>query len=106
MPDSLPLSSDARDSAPVAEPSRRRIPDSQNDGADSEVGTNFKAAGALRLAAPPRDVGRLLASHATDLPGYVDVQRQHAARESIHRWALLRKAGAAATTISSDGTTS
>lgn len=47
------------------------------------------------LAAPPRDVGRMLERYGSALPRYLDAQRLREIRSSHERWPMLRPLGAA-----------
>jgi hypothetical protein len=43
------------------------------------------------MAAPPRDVGRMLRRHDASLPRYLDVHRLQQIEASHRRWPLLGK---------------
>jgi hypothetical protein len=57
-----------------------------------KVSTNTSTAHNSCLAAPPRDVGRLLEHYGTALPRYLDVHRWRDIETSQQRWPLLRHA--------------
>ena len=59
------------------------------------VSTNIERAAGACLAAPPRDVGRMLERYGTVLPCYLDAQRLRDIQSSQQRWPILRAASAA-----------
>lgn len=57
-----------------------------------EVSADRYSAAPACLAAPPRDVGRMLQRYGTTLPRYLDAQRLREIEASHERWPLLRPA--------------
>ncbi len=58
-------------------------------GVKPTVSANGEIPRARPLAAPPRDVTRLLDRHGTSLPRYLDAQRWRDIGHSHQRWPLL-----------------
>jgi len=71
-----------------------RLPSSDDLPIAAEVSAS-KIAGAKRLAAPPRDVDRLLVRYGAQLPRYLDAQRWREIDDSHQRWPLLWAKGPA-----------
>lgn len=59
------------------------------------VSANIQDSGHSCLAAPPRDVGRMLERYGSALPRYLDAQRLREIRSSHQRWPMLRPVCAA-----------
>ena len=55
-----------------------------------EVSTDKCDSAPACLAAPPRDVGRMLERYATMLPRYLDAHRLREIQASRRRWPVLR----------------
>ncbi|HYA60253.1 MAG TPA: hypothetical protein VED85_07830 [Burkholderiaceae bacterium] len=59
------------------------------------VSANISDNGRGCLAAPPRDVGRMLERYGSALPHYLDAQRLREIQVSHQRWPMLRPLRAA-----------
>jgi hypothetical protein len=59
------------------------------------VSANSSNVGGSCLAAPPRDVGRMLEQYGSALPRYLDAQRLREIQSSHQRWPMLRPPRAA-----------
>jgi len=87
MPDSLPQS------APLHAANGDSFPVKADH--STTVSANTQKADRNCLAAPPRDVGRMLERYGTALPRYLDAHRLVQIQSSHQRWPLLRPMGAA-----------
>lgn len=74
----------------VALVASERLVRSTNAGSEEEVTADSRAILAC-MAAPPRDVGRMLRRHDASLPRYLDVHRLQQIEASHRRWPLLGK---------------
>jgi len=82
MPDSPPSTIAAR--------ARKRSSSEPRTADEPKVSADNYSVGGSCLAAPPRDVGRMLERYGTALPRYLDVHRQREIDASHQRWPLLR----------------
>jgi len=87
MPDSAPLKTYER--------AANRASFEETIGDVAIVSANTKDGGHSCLAAPPRDVGRMLEQYGSVLPRYLDAQRLREIQSSHQRWPLLRPPRAA-----------
>ena len=86
MPDSLPLVTKPRTRAPGHD---RYGSSPQNTQYADEVNANTGIPRARHLAAPPRDVQRLLERHGVSIEGYLDAARWQSIAASHQRWPLV-----------------
>lgn len=85
------------DSAPPQTCQRAANLDSfeENIGDIPIVSTDISDTGRICVAAPPRDVGRMLERYGSALPHYLDAQRLREIQASHQRWPMLRPLRAA-----------